>query len=328
MNNLEDNVAKSERRDMFSSTRQSLSILALNTVRNLGRLCRLFTENNYKFGPSYKQTETELQKHKSNFYKENIVCRVRSGRQLTGTYSELNSATNFIEQSNSPFYLRIANITTNEGWCYQNKSEPLTATAEELIQNPNLDFDQTTLHRYFETFRPKSLSESLFIDDSTELDSISPYLYFRPWIHSKPTIPTGGLFGPKDNSAVQHRVYRTLNLIELLSEYSYVPTANDIVMGFVLKHADDFRFVLTVGHHRVAVISAFVRQGITSDDRLLVKIDNRDSQIGTDQIGIFDRLNSKQWPGVASGFISEEGALKLFDSFFCDRKFSIDDSQF
>ena len=163
----------------------------------------------------------------------------------------------------------------------------------------------------------------ILINDCPELESMSQYTYFLPWIHARlPGIRSHGLFGPKDRTAVEHRVIRLSNLIKLLGEYSYLPTMDDIVMGYVLKNSDDFRFVLTVGHHRLAVMSAFLKKGFISKrsvlvKSVLVKINNVHS--GKRKVYIFDRDNSNNWVGVKSGFVSESSALKLFDSFFCDK---------
>ncbi len=311
----------------FVSTRAYIPVSFRKKLREIARLLKLPLEKKGNFDILGGHTNEELRKHKDNFFKKDIICRVQTTQHLIGSYSEIHTTAQFTKEQNDPFYLRIGAITTNQGWGYGYENEPLTVTAEELIKWPALPFDQTTLYWYFKTFQPQRLSESLFINDSAELDSLSPYQYFRPWVHSQPTVRTGGLFGPKDKSVVQMRVIRLRNLIELLSEYSYVPTMNDIIMGYILTHGNDFRFVLTAGEHRVAVLSALNRQGLIQNNQLLVKIDKTHTgKAGGErhnQSWLFDRGDSKQWPAVVSGFISEKGALKLFDSFFCDRELEL-----
>jgi len=296
-------------------------------LQNLGHLCGIFSKRNDDFNILRKQTKKELRKHRDNAYKREIISRVRASQYLTGPYSEIDEATQFINEQSDLVYIRLEKITTINGWSYGSDREPLTTTAEELIQNPKLHFRQTTLHRFYKAFQPKTFAESFFIEGFQELDTILPYYYFRPWIHSKPSPHLSGeLFGPKHDSNVQHRVYRMINLIELLSKYSYIPTMDDIITGYVLKRADDFRLVLSAGHHRMAVISALARLGFVQNDRLLVKIDKMHAQKSggeIDQNWLFDRQDSKRWPAVALGYISEKGALKIFDSFFCDQELSV-----
>ena len=96
-----------------------------------------------------------------------------------------------------------------------------------------------------------------------------------------------------------------------MCEFGYIPSSKDIVEGYILLKNDDYRFLITSGHHRVAVMSALHMSGSVDFDNILVKYETNRSNVK-----IVDISNSNNWPGVRSGFLKREDAEEMFNAYF------------
>ena len=191
-------------------------------------------------------------------------------------------------------------------------NDPLTNTAIQIIHNNNIKLEDTELYKFYNNFQPNNYAEVFNIKNSIILKNLSQYSYFYPWIHKSVTDTfRAGLFGPKDITNVEHRVLRLKNLITLIKKYGFKPLNNDIIEGYILLNNNDYRFLITSGHHRCAVLTAFHKLNIFNFDKIIVTIDNNRQKISIANIN-----NIKNWPGVKSKYISEEEATEQFNNFF------------
>lgn len=145
------------------------------------------------------------------------------------------------------------------------------------------------------------------------MSSLSKYTLFYPWFHKYPQrflVP--GMFGPKDPNVAYLRFLRLKNLIELIKKFGYLPTKNDVVMGYILLNNKDFRFVITAGAHRCSVLYALNKSinMTVVNDTLRVK----------NNFHVIDLKNIKDWPGVKSGYTKSIDAKEMFLSFFKKNK--------
>lgn len=242
-----------------------------------------------------KKTQEELNKHKSNVYLSNIVNRKN------------------LINNRKIFKVNIKNFSSFEGNYYYNGKDPLVNTAKELLNNTHLKPEESYLFKYYNNFQPKTYGELYDLNPTNKLHELKSTNYFHPWIHTYPTKDyRPGLFGPKDITNVQHRIIRLNNLIKNINKYGYKPSIDDIVEGYILyKNDNDYRFLITAGHHRVAVLTAMNMNNNNFYNEIAVKYD--DTRVKIKIVNVNDINN---WPGVKSGYLSNEDALEIFNKYF------------
>lgn len=252
-----------------------------------------------------KKTEEELLKHKNNFYKSNLINRTKNN--IKNIFSKNNIITN-----NEIFLVNIKKFSGFEGSYYFNGKDPLVNTALQLLKNKNLNYKESYLYNYYNNFQPKTYGDVYHLSKKNKLNILESTNHFHPWIHSSPTNQfRPGLFGPKDITNVIHRITRLKNLIENINNYGYIPTNEDIIEGYILLKDNDFRFLITGGHHRVAVLTSLYMNQNINYENLEVKYDN--SRV---KVKIINQKDISNWPGVKSKYLSEEDALEMFNCYF------------
>jgi len=252
-----------------------------------------------------KKTKEEIDRHKSNPYRKGLSSRKPVGSDCFFSLENIVS-------DHSLFYVPIDKFSGFEGHYYYSGKDPLVITTQELIANPKLNLIDSYLFKYYKSFQPKTYGEVYQLDKSNKLHSLPQTSFFHPWIHSTPTnIFRAGLFGPKDITNVEHRILRLGSLIKNVCEFGYIPSSKDIVEGYILLKNDDYRFLITGGHHRIAVMSALHMNGSVDFDNILVKYETNRSNVK-----IVDISKSNNWPGVRSGFLKREDAEEMFNAYF------------
>lgn len=248
-----------------------------------------------------KKSQKELNKHRNNIYLNNIINRIDKAEP---TYI-FNPANIVIQDI---FLVNLEKCCTFTGHNYNNDN-PLVNTSLQLIDNPNIKLSKTYLYNFYKTFQPTNYAQVFNLGKNHSLSTLPQTSYFYPWIHKCPSNEfRAGLFGPKDISNVEHRVLRLKNLIESVTKFGYKPDNKDIVEGYILLKNNHYRFLITSGHHRVAVLTALYKD---SNYLCTVKYEKKRTNIK-----IVNRNDSINWPGVKSNYIQQEDALSLFDSFF------------
>lgn len=256
-----------------------------------------------------KKTKSDLLKHKNNCYKNNIENR-KDILNCKLVDKNIFNLENIIKDN--IFYVNIKKFTGFEGNYYFNGKDPLVKTSLELLENKNKKIMSTSLYKYFNNFQPKNYRDLYNLSPENKLNKILSTQYFRPWLHKKPTPEfRAGLFGPKDISSIELRLVRLKNLITNIRQYGYIPNSRDIIEGYILLKSDDYRFIITGGHHRIGVLTSFYIKNIGNYENILVKYENKRSQVK-----IVRECDVEKWPGVKSGYINKESALEFFNSHF------------
>jgi len=258
-----------------------------------------------------KKSEEEIARHKSNFYRKGL-----SSRGVVGSDSFF-SLENIISD-HSLFRVPIDKFSGFEGHHY-NDHDPLVRTSLELLENSDLEYSQSFLFNYYKSFQPQTYGEVYRLKKDNKLHTLSQTSFFHPWIHSTPTSEfRQGLFGPKHITNVIHRMTRLKNLINNINKFGYIPDANDIVKGYILLKNNDYRFLITSGHHRVAVMAAINILDNSKFNNILVKYETKRSNIK-----IVRSAEARSWPGVIrsiidpkGGFLMENDALEMFNAYF------------
>ena len=248
------------------------------------------------------KSKKELLKHKNNFYKKNIIKSFKERKNIN--ISRVFSLENLISDDDM-FLININKFTTFDGQNYNNN--PLIKTSLELIKNIKLEKEKSYLYYYYQFFQPKTFSELFNISLDNNLSQLKSTTIFFPWIHKSPIKNfKAGLFGPKDITNVEHRIIRLKNLINNIEEYGYIPSNNDIITGYILLKKNDFRFLITGGHHRVAVLAA-LNEKKNKYNKIMVKYERKRSNIK-----IVSENDVDDWPAVKNEYVGSKDALELF----------------
>lgn len=244
--------------------------------------------------------------------------KVRSGLNLNNRQSIPNFNFNLQNDFRGYFKIDIKKMSCVNGSRLNSKGDPLCNTAIQLINNENLKLEDLYLYNYFKRFTPKSLSEVFLLPKKSKLDKISPYNRFYPW-HTPYPPPEHQefFFGPKIyyKYEINFRAQRLKNIYKLINKFGYIPDENDCIDGYILANENDYRFIITAGHHRSSVLNAMNILGKFSD-KVIVRFDRE--RISSDYF-LINKKDVKKWPAVKNGFLLEEDAILMFDSYFQDK---------
>ena len=260
--------------------------------------------NNRVLKKEFSKDRLEILKHKLNFYSYNL-----KKRKALNVNKEYTFGINFKEKI---FRIDINKITGFDGYYIYNGSAPLLKSAKEIIQNPSLKVNKSYLYKFYNDFQPKNYGELYKLNFKNSLYEVPSFLEFKPWINSfLDTKIKKGLFGPGDLNEIEHRLIRMKNIFKNIDKLGYLPSEKDIIKGYILISNDDYRFLITSGHHRVAVLKAI--NSINEDyyKKIIVAFEEKRSSLK-----IVDQKDVDKWPAVINNLCSKEEALELFKKFF------------
>ena len=268
------------------------------------------TNSNKKNSVYDKKTILEIFKHYLNFY-ESYLPRIYKLNKYKPLYiTEIYSINK--EIGNSIFLIDIKKFSGYEGSYYFDDHSPLTKTAIQLINNKNLKIEDSYLFDFFKKFQPKKYGDLYNLSAKNKLFNLSSNTIFMPWLHEVPISGFhSGVFGPKHKSAIKHRILRLKNIIHNINLYGYIPTEDDSIEGYIAILDRDYRFVITSGHHRVAVLKAINHLNSKKYNLVSVKYDLKRVK--------YRNVNNKEieiWPGIKSGYIDSKDSLELYENYF------------
>ena len=218
-----------------------------------------------------------------------------------------------IDINNQLFNVDINKFTGFDGYYTFNGDAPLFKSALEIYKEPNIKIEDSYLYYFYNYFQPKNYGELYNLNLSNSLYKISSFLQFKPWINSyiDKKIISKGLFGPCELIDIEHRLIRLKNLIKNIREFGYIPSEKDIVKGYILRSKDDFRFLITSGHHRIAVLKAINYFYPEKYNSVKVAFEEKRSSLK-----FVDEKDIEKWPAVSNNFCSKKDALEFFNKFF------------
>jgi len=281
--------------------------------RSIIKLILIIQKLNYKKINSVydKSSILELSKHYLNVYTSYLPKR--SNENYKEFIEDLSIYSINDEIKDSLFLVDIKKFAGYEGSYYLEKDSPLIKTAMQLIDNKYLKVEESYLFDFFKKFKPRNYGELYNLSDQNKLYDLSSNNIFMPWLHKE---PIGGynprMFGPKHKSAIRHRLLRLKNLIYNINLYGYIPTEEDSIEGYVAILNNDYRFVITAGHHRVTVLK--VLNKLNSDNFKLVTV-----KYDTKRLNSITSVNNREienWPGIKSGYVDIEDSLELYKKYF------------
>ena len=252
----------------------------------------------------FSVNKIDLFKHRLNFYSYHL-----KGRKPL--YSKINYSLNK-DISNDFVNIDINKFIGYNGALAYEGEAPLLKTAIEIYKNPEINVEESFLYDFYEKFQPKNFGELYKLNSENSLKKISSYIDFKPWIHDFPNHKekTKGIFGPTDIIEIKHRILRIKNLFANIEQYGYISNETDIIKGYLLLINNDYKFLITSGHHRIAVLKTINMVNKKKFNNILVKFDSKKSTKK-----IIDIKNIQKWPALASSFCSENDALDFFKKF-------------
>jgi hypothetical protein len=267
------------------------------------------------FDPTDRKEIDELERHRQCPFKSRVRARAYDNAMIDPTSLELVSTRFFKANLDQPILVRFDCLRTYYGKTFTSQENPFTRTAIELIKDSTIEIPETFLFKFCNDFQPKSYGDIFGVSKGEVLGKLSPYSEFLPWIHEVPRLDKRpGVFGPKHETYVEHTVIRLRNLLSLIEKYSYIPSFGDMPMGYVLQSEKSWRFILTAGHHRMAVLGALKEAGVFPSDKIAVR--GASGRFWSHEKVVFKDSEAERWPGVKSGTISEIEAIELFHRFF------------
>ena len=270
------------------------------------KLIELIQFFKYKFlKHSFKKDWIEILKHQLNFYSLNI--NKRKPLNILTKYS----IRTHIDQN---YYLvDINKFTGYEGSHFYEGYAPLLKTAQEIYRNKYLKIEESSLFKYYKNFQPKNYGQLYNLKSNNSLYNLSSLVDFKPWIHSYPKYKEKrkGFYGPEEPNEILHRILRIKNIFINIERFGYLPTENDIVKGYLLISNNDYRFLITSGHHRIAVLKALNSFDESIFTHIPVKFENQRSNIK-----IVNIKNIDIWPSISNKVCSKKDAIELFNKYF------------
>jgi hypothetical protein len=191
---------------------------------------------------------------------------------------------------------------------------PYVAAAGELLHDPDIPYQSSVLHRFFNTFTPGTIAEAYRLQHPGILDRVPARSLFDPWIMRQPPFedplsgefPKGSpLFGPISEEK-EHGEWRDLRrTVDSILRYSYQPDAfpNGRITVTVLRSRGEERYLVGHGQHRAAVLAAMGAERIEVGIYATVQ-------------AVVDESEVELWPHVRSGFVEIDTATETLRRYF------------
>lgn len=215
--------------------------------------------------------------------------------------------------------------------CTKDSGNPFILTLIDWFSGHVNVYKGSYLEDFYAKVQPKSAAEFLGISKYSLPDcfAIPPLMYSYPWdgipsyslkrkresLIKNENIEHGWLsneplcgwhhFGPvsKDKGCLEYK--RLINVARSIQNNGY-HRSNSIdgdIAGIVMVDSDEYRILITQGHHRIAALTA-------------LGMEYAPIRFGKDNPGIICRDEVKKWPGVFDSGFSPEAAISVFDRIF------------
>lgn len=224
-------------------------------------------------------------------------------------YKSSLSSINYFDYSHFSFDVEIDEIVGNFGFDFSKDTHPFVRTTIQDIINKKNNYDTSYLKHYYSTFCPKNLAEVLSynsLDNFENLKNYSQFLRFEPWRESEILISGyegegNQNFGPVTKFKGHYEFNKLKELHHSIITKGYTPSHN--ITGYFMRYDDQYRFRITDGVHRTAVLSAL------GYEKIRVQFDPR-----MPRVICFN--DSHNWPKVKQDKIDLQTAQKMFMVYF------------
>ncbi len=187
------------------------------------------------------------------------------------------------------------------------------------LGNENAEYEESYLFKFYDRWRPNTIGEVFGLNCKTNSRYLKQELiegFMLPWQNSNSISNTDAGWqycGPVSRSMGLAHFNRLKNVKDSIVKFGYRPefnkNKNDIhLKGYFLKKDFEFRFLITNGTHRMAVLSYLYSKKYYSS---LIPVTFR-----VNNMRMIDVAHLSEWPQVRNGNISKADARYIFDVIF------------
>jgi hypothetical protein len=186
---------------------------------------------------------------------------------------------------------------------------PFVSTLKQYKKNKNLNYRDSELFKFYNKFNPKNASQVLFeTDELRSLVNTSKFIIVHPWNkfiikgEKKLSIEHGcQYFGKVSRSKCKLEFKRLIKLYNKIKKNGY--KLNKSISGYLLKKDNDYRFIVTGGNHRIAVLTVLNHKFVNVIAKEIISINNINK--------LKSQLTRKEKIKIFNRFFIENGKDKL-----------------
>lgn len=192
-----------------------------------------------------------------------------------------------------------------DGWHYY------TDCLKECIQNSEIEYKNSVLKQYYDTFQPNNIADILHIENET-LKRL-PALLIRDFfvldgsaedVQVHLIEEETQLYGPISDIYGEEQFIRCVNAHRLIKKHGYIPERfeDGYIGGFFIKKGNDYRFLAFAGKHRLAALSVLGYTEIKANCPYKLKL--------------LDCARIQSWPTVKSGLFKKQEMQEIISQIF------------
>lgn len=266
------------------------------------KLKKLFAKKDINSSIILKRSKSQLDVQKHNHKRYFLINR----KQIFIT--DIVYDPRFIDSNY--FFVKSDYVITPYVGYKKQKFDPFYLSAIELIENPNIAFNESYLYKYYEKTKLSKFGEIFNLKKTNNYYNLPLDNSFCPWVHENPLkyVMKGKNV---DLSVIKMTFQKIKNSIKNIVEFGYIPTSKDILEGYFLNDGRDYRFIVLQGNHRLAAIKALHTKNPLEFNYIPVKFASSRSKIK-----IASKENIRTWPAVKNGSINISDAQEIIDSYF------------
>ena len=155
-------------------------------------------------------------------------------------------------------FIPSQNLRNIFGRKFDNQNH-LVSTARQIIQNPDLDFRDSSLFHYHNTFMPASTNVAMELANLSRIYPVFEY----PWGHfnlnrkAPKTAAKSRFCGPSSNEQIKAEFNNMKALIKSITEDGYQPILKrSLIFGTFVCRGHKKVFIPLQGNHRIATLVA------------------------------------------------------------------------
>ncbi|UMZ74976.1 hypothetical protein [Natranaerofaba carboxydovora] len=210
---------------------------------------------------------------------------------------------------------RIAFSYSPKGWHYLSALLWQYTKEREKDQEQQLEYKNSMLKKYYDTFHPSCLQEVYFPDMNEKMPPLDKGWPELPWEGPgyryrkleifNPDLNVWQHFGPVTEAYGRKEFDRTIKAFHSIEREGYQPEIHPdgYILGFFLKKGDEYTFMVTGGQHRAGSIA-------------VLNYETFRAKFAPGRKPVIDIDEIEEWPNVKNGLYSREVATKVFEHYF------------
>lgn len=238
----------------------------------------------------------------------------------------------YIESCNFIMEVNINSLRGMHGFVMDRDGpHPFVQTAVDFLKEGKKDFKNTPLYNFYKQFQPNSAGDLLQLSNE-EFSRISPIKTVQPWLREtfnqryerwkslvkNENLSRSGIeldithgvsgFGPVSDEKCIIEYESIISLCESIKNNGFKNNITNPITAYTLNYEGDFKYVISDGQHRVAVLIAL------GYNKIPILLSDKKTK------RIISRRESQYFPNVVNSIFTIEEAQHVFDLYFNGRK--------